>query len=240
MNRQAVPMTKSEIEWAQVLDRNGLEYQYEPGAKRKMKPDFSFNLGNGATVHSEVKECRPNNLDEEVLSGQRGGFWGAREGRAEVRPDGRIDRTGWGGHFLKAAKQLEAASLNGLQTLVVFRSYSLTADLDGTDILLFLFGDNCKKLSEGHFRIEREKWGSDESPLPMVAFPEFANVGAVAYLKDSEFELFVNPLSRVQIDSSAFANMAGCERILELDFATTFHAIWRKWEPGHVRMTSDP
>jgi hypothetical protein len=109
----------------------------------------------------------------------------------------------------------------------VFRSYSLTANLDGTDILLFLFGYNCRRISEDRFRIEREKWGNDSMPLPMVTFPEFANVSGLIYLKDSEFRLFTNPLARVQIDSSSFASLDGCLRVLELDFATTFHAIWR-------------
>ncbi len=233
-------MTTSEIEWSEILTLNGLNFAYEPGPRNGTKPDYSFQLGHGDTVYSEVKECKPNDLDHEVLSGHRSGFWGAREGRNEVRPTGRVDRTGWGGHFLKAAKQLQGASQSGHQTLIVFRSYSLTADLDATDILLFLFGYHYRRISDCRFRIEREKWGDDDMPLPMVSFAEFANVSGLAYLKDKAFRLFANPLANVQLDSQSFACLAGCSQVSELDFASTFHAVWRVWEPGYRRLTCDP
>ena len=238
--KATAPMTTSEMEWSEILTSNGLSLTYEPGTRKATKPDYFFKLNSGATVYSEVKECKPNDLDREVLSGHRLGFWGAREGRDEERPNGRVDRTGWGGHFLKAVTQLTAASQSGLQTLVVFRSYSLTADLDGIDILLFLFGHNYRRTSEGRFRIESEKWGHDKMPLPMVSFTEFANVSGLIYLKGKEFRLFANPLARVQLDSQSFAFLAGCLQVSELEFASTFHAIWRTWEPGHVRMICDP
>lgn len=232
-------MTPSETEWSKVLALNGLNFTYEPGDRNATKPDFRFQLSCGTTVFSEVKECTPNELDRDVLSGHRLGFWGAREGRDQQRPSGRVDRTGWGGHFLKAAKQMAAASQDGFQTLVVFRSYSLTADFDGTDILLFLFGYHYRRTSATSFRIECEKWGDGYRPLPMASFDQFTNVSGLVYLKGQEFRLFANPLARVPLNSQSFACLAGCNQVSELDFASTYHAVWRNWEPGYTRLACD-
>jgi hypothetical protein len=134
---------------------------------------------------------------------------------------------------------LEAASQDGFQTLVVFRSYSLTADFDGTDILLFLFGYHYRRTSATSFRIECEKWGDGYRPLPMASFDQFTNVSGLVYLKGQEFRLFANPLARVPLNSQSFACLAGCNQVSELDFASTYHAVWRNWEPGYTRLACD-
>jgi hypothetical protein len=134
---------------------------------------------------------------------------------------------------------MAAASQDGFQTLVVFRSYSLTADLDGTDILLFLFGYNYRRTSATSFRLESEKWGNDYMPRPMASFDEFANVSGLVYLRGQEFRLFANPLARVLLNSQSFECLAGCNQVSELDFASTYHAVWRNWEPGYIRLTYD-
>ena len=225
-------MTESEATFDRFLRESGIVPRYESGPKKEQKVDFDFDIGEN-TVFAEVKEVRLNKLDQRITSGQQAGWWGAREGERVVRDSGRIDHTGWGGHFRKAVEQLKKASEENNQTLVVFQSFSLSADMDSTDIALFLFGHHYQ-IAGGEFYVFRDRW--DSKTPPMISYSGFENVSGLAYVRNDHFHVYANPFARVPLEAKTFVDLDRCKGVLEFSSLTRFHGDWVTWEPGFMRL----
>ncbi|QDV26049.1 hypothetical protein [Aureliella helgolandensis] len=220
--------TRSESNYDRILLNAGVTVKPINEA-RTTRPDRELIL-HGQKVVAEWKEKIKGAFESNMIQSRTHfSFWGCEEGSQQIRPNGRVDWSGWAGHLAKAIQQLKDASEDGLPTLAGLQSHSIKAELDPTSLFILMYGHGAR-VNENRLIVSQNDCAGE---LPVAAgFADWPVLSAVGYLVGEKISVYANCFARVPLDPAWF--QYDCFGPVYIPGGNHNSPTWQEWRSGEM------